>query len=103
MSAWIEVLGWCLIVLGTWGTLSASRTLLRLIRLARDEVVGADLRREAWRSVLLGPLGFVWGVFWVTYRWLHDAGLWLPVAYVAMVVIWNVASWFWVRNKSNPA
>lgn len=101
MSAWFEVLGWCLIALGIWATLSASRTLRRLIRLGRHEGVELDLRLRVWRSALLGPFSFVWGVFWVSYRWMHDALLWLPATYLAMLVIWNVASWFRVRSKGS--
>jgi hypothetical protein len=103
MSVWIEIFGWCCIAAGTWLTSSAIRTLLRLIRVGKDEGVEPDLRRRAWRNVVFGPLAFTWGVFWVSYRWLHDTLIWLPFAYVVMMVIWNVGSWFWLRNKDRAA
>ena len=103
MPVWIEAFGWCCIAASTWLTSSAIRTLQRLIRLGKDEVVGPDLRRSAWRNAMFAPLGFTWGIFWVSYRWLHDTLIWLPAAYVAMMVIWNVGSWFRFRNKNGQA
>jgi hypothetical protein len=103
MSPWFEVVGWCLIAIGTWSTWSAARTLLRLIRVGKDEVIEPDLRRRAWRNFVIGPVAFMWGVFWVSYHWLQDTLLWLPAAYLALVVVWNVGSWFWLRNTADQA
>jgi hypothetical protein len=103
MSARIEVLGWCLIALGTCSAHSAIRTLTQLIRLGKNEAIKPDLRRDAWRNVGLGSVTLTCGVFWVSYRWTHDALIWLPVACAAILVIWNVGSWFRFRNKNGQA
>jgi hypothetical protein len=94
-----EILGWFSIALGAWSTSTNARTLRRLIRVGKNEMIEPDLWRRAWQNVLLGPVAFLWGVFWVSYNWLHETLLWLPFAYVIMLAIWNVGSWFWLRNK----
>lgn len=98
-----EVFGWLCIALGTWSTAKAIRTLQGLIRIGKNEVVEPDLRRDAWRNVLLAPLTVIWGVFFVFSERLHDTLIWLPLAYVAMLVIWEVGSWFRRRNKVRSA
>jgi hypothetical protein len=99
MSVFLLIFGWFCIAVSTWVTSTAIRTLLRLIRLSRIEMIEPNLRRRAWRNVVFGPLTFTWGVYWVSYRWLSDTLIWLPCAYVATMVIWEVGSWFWLRNR----
>lgn len=103
MSAWSEVLGWCLVGLGTWSMFTTSRTLARLNRLGKGEVIEPCLRWGAWRNASLAPFSFVWGVFWVSYRWMHSALLWLPIVYLAVLVIWRVGLWFRFRTNGHPA
>jgi hypothetical protein len=103
MSAWPEVLGWCLIALGAWSMFTSSRTVARLYRLGKGEEIEPDLRRRAWRTAFLAPYSLVWGVFWVSTRWTHDALLWLPIAYLAVLVICDVGSRFWFRGKASQA
>jgi hypothetical protein len=101
--ALIEVLGWCFIAVGVWSMVRNSRTLARLNRIGKREVVEPDLRRRAWRNLAVAPNALVWGVFWVCYRWTHDTLLWLPIAYMAALVIFEVGSRFWFRGKTGQA
>jgi hypothetical protein len=99
-AALTEVFGWCLIAAGAWSTLKNARTVARLNRVGKREPVEPDLRRRAWRNLCIAPNALVWGVFWVSYRWTHNAFLWLPIAYLAALVIWDAGSRFWFRRKS---
>jgi uncharacterized BrkB/YihY/UPF0761 family membrane protein len=102
--ALIEVLGWCLIAVGAWSMLKNSRTVARLNRIGkRNEAVEPDLRRRAWRNLVLAPNALVWGVFWVCYRWTQDTLLWLPIVYLGALVIWEVGSRLWFRSKNGQA
>jgi hypothetical protein len=103
MSAWIEVVGWCLIALGAWSVLRTSRTVARLYRLGKCQVIEPGLRRKAWRNTALAPHSFVWGVFWVSTRWIHDALLWLPIAYLVVLVLGIVGMWFRFRSNDGQA
>ena len=103
MSVWMQVLGWGLIALGTWSTFSAIRNLRQLTRRGKCEMIKPALRREAWRSVLFGPLSFTWGVYWISYRWTHDVLVWLLAAYAVMLAIWSLGSRFWFSNKDGQA
>jgi hypothetical protein len=102
MAALYEVLGWCGIAAGTWLTFRATRNVVELKRVGKHENVGLGLRRGAWRNVWFSPCALVWGVFWVSYRWMHDGLIWLPIAYLAVFVICEFGSWFWPRKKVGP-
>ena len=102
MSAWTDALGWCIIAAGTWLTLTHIGTLARLNRLGKVEVIEPGLRRRARRNVISGPSSFAWGVCWLSYPVASWALIWLPVAYIAMLAIWDVGSRFWFRNNGDP-
>jgi hypothetical protein len=43
------------------------------------------------------------GVFWVSTRWIHDALLWLPIAYLVVLVLGIVGLWFRFRSNDRQA
>ena len=100
MSAWLEIIGWFLIVVvGGWMIFSTTRSLRRLMDRTKDEPA---LRFRLWRKVWLAPYSVVWGVFCVSYGWWHGSLLWLPIAYLAVVVICDLVGRSRLRRKTGP-
>ena len=103
MSGWPEVLGWCIVAVGFWLTPKAVRTLVRLYRLGKDQAIQPVHRRDAWRDVVSGPFCLALGVLWLYDPATSGVLFWLPTAYVAMLVIWDVGSQFWFRSEHGQA
>jgi hypothetical protein len=103
LSAFLQITGWCCIAIGTLTTPTKVRTLRRLIRLGKSEVIDPELRRQAWLNAGSGPLTLTWGVFAVSHRWLHGTLIWLPATYSVIFMIWIVGSSFWFRSKVRGA
>jgi hypothetical protein len=101
LSAFLQITGWCCIAMGTLATFTKIRTLRRLIRLGKSEVIDPELRQQAWLNAWSGPLTLTWGVFAVSHRWLHGTLIWLPATYSVIFMIWIAGSWFWLHNKVN--